>query len=167
MKFSNDYRRLAQLLVTYRDSISMLDSSSIDRLKAYKDLLIDLYLYDENIKVKILELLKYQYHLNELQQLIDWSIPNFPISPGMLTLKGIKKGLNHKLILNELRQVWKNSHFKATEDQLLNETLPIILKNLPKTTTTQQKTDVNPPAFALPKKRRPKTDNLTSIGNVL
>jgi len=157
MKYSNDCRRLSQLLVTYRDSISILDSSSIDPLKPYKDLLIDLYLFDSDIKEKIIELLKYQYYLNEIQQLIDWTIPNFPISGGMLALKGIKQGTNYKLILNELRQTWKKSHFKATENQLLDESLPIILKNLTTTTTTaQQKTVVNPPAFALPKKRKHK-----------
>jgi hypothetical protein len=157
MKYSNDCRRLSQLLVTYRDSISILDSSSIDPLKPYKDLLIDLYLFDSDIKEKIIELLKYQYYLNEIQQFIDWTIPNFPISGGMLALKGIKQGTNYKLILNELRQTWKKSHFKATENQLLNESLPIILKNLTtSTTTTQQKTVVNPPAFALPKKRKHK-----------
>jgi len=165
MKYSNDCRRLSQLLVAYRDSISPLDSSSIDRLKPYKDLLIDLYLYDTNAKEKILELLKYQYHLNEIKQLIDWNISNFPISGKMLALKDIKQGPNYKIILNELRQEWKKSHFKATESQLLDETLPIILKNLT-TSTTQQKIEVNPPAFALPKKRKYKelrTDHLINV----
>jgi len=170
MKYSNDCRRLSQLLITYRNSISILDSSSIDRLKPYKDLLIDLYLFDPDIKEKILELLKYQYYLNEIQQLIDWIIPIFPISGGMLALKGIKQGPNYKLILNELREEWKKSHFKATENQLLDESLPIILKNLTTSTVTQQKTVVNPPAFALPKKRKhkePKTDHLSTGANTL
>ncbi|CAF3144179.1 unnamed protein product [Rotaria sp. Silwood2] len=159
MKYSNDCRRLSQLLVTYRDSISILDSSSIDTLKSYKDLLIDLYLFDPNIKEKIIELLKYQYYLNEIQQLIDWTIPNFPVSAGMLALKGIKQGSNYKVILHELREAWKKSHFKANENQLLNETLPTVLKNLTKiqpSMITNQKTIVNPPAFALPKRRKHK-----------
>ncbi|CAF4283258.1 unnamed protein product, partial [Rotaria sordida] len=41
MKYSNDCRRLAQLIINYRDSLSILDSSSIDPLKPYKDLLVD------------------------------------------------------------------------------------------------------------------------------
>jgi hypothetical protein len=151
IKYFNNCHRLSQLLVTYRDSISPLDSSSIDQLKPYKDLLIDLYLYDTNTKEKILELLKYQYYLNEIKQLIDWNISNFPTSGKMLALKGVKQEPNYKIILNELRQEWKKSHFKATESQLVDETLPIILKNLT-TSTTQQKIEVNPPAFALLKK---------------
>ncbi|CAF4477786.1 unnamed protein product [Rotaria socialis] len=37
MKYFNEYRRLSQWLVAYRDSISILDSSSIDPLKPSKD----------------------------------------------------------------------------------------------------------------------------------
>jgi hypothetical protein len=84
----------------------------------------------------------------------------------MLTLKGVKQGPNYRIILDELRQEWRKSHFKATESQLLDETLPIILKNLT-TSTTQQKIEVNPPAFALPKKRKHKelkTDHLITAG---
>jgi hypothetical protein len=69
----------------------------------------------------------------------------------MLALKSVKQGPNYKIILNELRQEWKKSHFKATESQLLDETLPIRLKTLT-TSTTQQESEVNLPAFALLKK---------------
>ena len=112
----------------------MLDSSSPDRLKPYKDLLIDLYPYDSNVKDKLLELLKYQYHFDDLQQLREWPIPHFPISAGMFTLKGVKQGLNYKIIMHELREMWKKSDFKATESELLNETLPAVLKRFPRTT---------------------------------
>ncbi|CAF3396700.1 unnamed protein product [Rotaria socialis] len=171
MKYSNECRRLSQLLVAYRDSISILDPSSTDPLKPYKDLLIDLYLFDPMIKEKIIELLKYQYHLHEVQQLTDWTIPNFPISAGMLALKGVKQGPNYKTILNELRQAWKNSHFKATENELLTEILPKVLKNLStidQSTIIHQKTIVNPPAFALPKRRKHKdvsSDNSKRTSN--
>jgi hypothetical protein len=161
MKYSNDCRRLSQLLVFYRDSIRLLDS--IDRLKPYKDLLIDLHPYDPDIKEKVIELLKYQYHENEVQQLLDWPIPNFPISAGMLALKGVKQGPNYKSILHELRQVWKNLNFKATESQLLNEMLPVILKDL--TTSSglaAQKTEMIPPAFTLPKRRKQKESTTTN-----
>lgn len=163
MKYSNECRRLAQLLVTYRDSTSLLDASSRDPLKLYKDLLIDLHSYDPNIKEKICELLKYQYHPELIQQILDWPIPHFPVSAGMLTLKGIKQGPNYKLIIHELREAWKKSHYEATESQLLNETLPVLLKNLStneNASKIQQKTTVNPPAFALPKRRKLKESAL-------
>jgi len=173
MKYSNDCRRLSQLLVTYRDSISILNSSSGDPLKPYKDLLVDLYLFDPNIKEKVIELLKYQYYLNEVQQLIDWTLPRFPVSSGMLALKHIKQGSNYKIILNELRQAWKRSHFTATESQLLDETLPIILKNLTTieaSASIKQQMPVNPPAFTIPKRRKHKEstlDILTTASNTV
>jgi hypothetical protein len=166
MKYSNDCRRLSQLLLTYRDSISILNSSSIDPLKPYKDLLIDLYLFDPTIKEKILELLKYQHHLTEVEQLLNWTMPRFPVSGGMLALKGIKQGANYKIILNELREVWKKSNFKATENELLDKELPRILKNLP----TYQTPNITPPAFALPKKRKHKestSDNVKIVADSL
>ena len=157
MKYSNECRRLAQLLVTFRDSTLPLDGSSRDPLKSYKDLIVDLHSYDPNIKEKICELLKYQYHPELMQQILDWPVPRFPVSAGMLILKGIKQGPNYKLIINELREAWKKSHYGATESQLLDETLPLLLKNLSAAenlATVNQKTFVNPPAFALPKRRK-------------
>ncbi|CAF3073167.1 unnamed protein product [Rotaria sp. Silwood2] len=130
MKYSNDCRRLAQLIINYRDSISILDSSSIDRLKSYKDLLVDLIIQDPTTKEKIVELLKYQHNLTEAQQLSVWTIPRFPVSGGTLASKGIKQGPNYKIILDKLREAWKESHFQATENQLIDESLPHVLKNL-------------------------------------
>ena len=166
MKYSNECRRLSQLLVTYRDSISILDKLSIDPLKPYKDLLIDLHLFDPNIKEKVVELLKYQYYLSEAQQLIDWTMPHFPVSGGMLALKGVKQGTNYNIILSELREAWKKSYFKATESQLLDEILPTVLKTLAAlgaSTRIDPKTNINPPAFVLPKRRRHKTTTLDSF----
>lgn len=159
MKYSNDYRRLGQLLVTYRDTISPKDSP--DRLKPYQDLLIDFYRYDPNIKDKIFELLKYQYHHELIPEFVHWPIPQFPISAGMLALKGVKQGTNYKLIMEELQHAWKQSAFQATESQLLNETLPVILKNLADSSVKFDKPVVKPPAFTLPKRRKQTGDRLT------
>jgi hypothetical protein len=158
MKYSNDCRRLAQLIITNRDSISILDSSSIDPLKPYKDLLIDLINNDPMAKDRIVELLKYQHYLPEAQQLSEWILPRFPITGGMLASKGIKQGPNYKLILNELRESWKKSHFQATESQLLDEVLPNVLYNLANTDEiASTKTKQNSTAScSLPKKRKEK-----------
>lgn len=130
MKYSNDCRRLSQLILTQRDAITVLDSSAVDRLKPYKDLLIDLLILDPLAKEKVLELLKYQHHLDAVQPLSDWTLPRFPIAGGMLASKGIKQGPNYKIILNELREAWKQSHYQASEHQLLEEILPTVLENV-------------------------------------
>ncbi|CAF1074851.1 unnamed protein product [Adineta ricciae] len=139
MKYSNDCRRLSQLLVTYRDSISLLDPSSNDRLKPYKDLMIDLIMNDPMVKERIVELLKYQHHLAEAQQFSEWNMPRFPVTGTTLTSKGIKQGPNFRLILNALRDSWKQSHFQATEEQLIDEVLPHVLEALENADTTGSK----------------------------
>lgn len=132
MKYSNDCRRLSQLLLTQRDSISLLDSSDSDRLKPYKDLLLDLAILDPSAKEKVLELLKYQHHLDEIPILADWTLPRFPITGGMLAAKGIKQGPMYKLILNQLREAWKRSHYQADEHHLLEVVLPDVIEKTPK-----------------------------------
>jgi hypothetical protein len=155
VKYSNDCRRLAQLIITYRDSISILDSSSLDPLKPYKDLLVDLTIQDPTAREKIIELLKYQHYLIEAQQLSEWILPRFPVSGETLASQGIKQGPNYKIILNALREAWKKSHFKATEDQLIKEVLPDVLENL---ANTKQDTDKNSStsSSSLTKKRKQK-----------
>jgi hypothetical protein len=135
MKYSNDCRRLAQLIITNRDTISILDTTAIDPLKPYKDLLLDLTINDQDAKEKVMELLKYQHYLTEAGQLSEWALPRFPVSGGTLASKGIKQGPKYKIILNELREAWKKSHFQATENQLSDEVLPIVLEQLTNTNT--------------------------------
>lgn len=147
MKYSNDCRRLSQVILTYRDTISILDCSSPDRLKPYKDLLLDLSINDPNAKDRVIELLKYQHYINEIEQLSQWILPRFPVSGGTLASKGIKQGSNYKTILNQLREAWKESHYQATENQLIDEVLPNILENL---------TDTNSSVSSLPKRRKEK-----------
>jgi len=159
MKYSNDCRRIAQLILVNRNSLSILDSSSPDPLKPYKDLLIDLSIQDPTAKEKIIELLKYQHHLAEAKQFSEWILPRFPVAGGMLASQGIKQGPTYKIILNELREAWKQSHFKATEDQLINEVLPNVIKSLENindasSTKNKQNSNANSSLSSVPKKRK-------------
>lgn len=143
MKYSNECRRLSQLILTYRDSISLLDSSSIDPLKPYKDLVVDLSIQDPTAKEKLVELLKYQHYLPEAEQLSEWVMPRFPVSGATLSSKGIQPGPNFKKILDQLREAWKKSHFNATEDQLIDQDLPHILEDLNTTASNPKKSKKN------------------------
>lgn len=147
MKYSNDCRRIAQVILTYRDTVS-LDNSSSDPLKPYKDLLLDLTISDPHAKDKVIELLKYQHHLNEIEQLSQWTLPRFPVSGDVLSSRGIKQGPNFKVILNELRQTWKQSHYQATEYQLINEVLPQVLEQISNSPVTAAA------SASIPKKRK-------------
>jgi hypothetical protein len=123
------------LILTYRDTVSLLDSSSNDPLKPYKDLLLDLTINDPVAKEKVVELLKYQHHFNEAKQLSEWTVPRFPVSGTVLATSGIKQGPTYKIILNELREAWKTSNYQATEAQLIDEVLPTVLEKLANTNT--------------------------------
>ena len=148
MKYSNDCRRIAQIILTHRDTLSILDSSSIDPLKPYKDLLLDLTINDPIAKEKVVELLKYQHYLTEAQQLSEWILPRFPVSGDILASKGIKQGPTYKIILNELREAWKKSHYQATEHQLIDDILPDVLQQVSNSNTSS--------SSSVPKKRKEK-----------
>ncbi|CAF1125919.1 unnamed protein product, partial [Didymodactylos carnosus] len=149
MKYSNETKRLSQLLVTYRDITQLITTNaSSNRLKAYKDLVIDLVVVDPSAKEKVTELLKYQGHTQLYSELEQWKIPKFPISGGMLALKGIKQGPNYKIILNELKEIWKESNYEKTEKELLENCLPSVLEKLSNSTTTTEIASTSPPAFA-------------------
>ena len=150
MKYSNDCRRIAQTILTYRDTVSLVHSTTNDPLKPYKDLLLDLAIQDPNAKDKVVELLKYQHHLAEAEQLSQWTLPRFPVSGTVLSSKGIKQGPTYKIILNDLREAWKQSNFQATESELLNNVLPTVLERLNNTDNHSSNSS------SLPKKRKEK-----------
>lgn len=131
MKYSNDCRKLSQLILNQRDLVSILGPDSRDQLKSYKDLLIDTMVTDTSAKERIIELLKYQHHFNFIKTFSEWNVPRFPISGEMLASKGIKQGPQYRLILDQLREAWKSSYYEASELELLDNILPRIVENLP------------------------------------
>lgn len=152
MRYSNDCRRLGQLLVSYRDVVKKCSSKSADPWQSYKDLVFDLHSYDPDIKEKIIELLKYQYEFDGIPVIQEWTIPQFPVTPGMFILKGVKKGQNYRLILEQLQRAWKQSNYQASEKQLLDEVLPNLLTN-PSSIINDTSIPI-PSAFSLSKKRK-------------
>lgn len=67
----------------------------------------------------MLELLKYQGESKLLSELSRWSIPRFPVSGHDLRRLGITSGKEIGLTLQELRDVWKNSHYRMGREELL------------------------------------------------
>ena len=99
-----------------------------DILKPYKNILVD-YCKDAKIKEKLIQLLLYQGHHEYIEQLEQWSIPNFPVNGEMLSKTGIPKGPIFSHILNELREIWKNTYnFNCNEENLLKLTDELKLK---------------------------------------
>lgn len=69
---------------------------------------------------KVLELLKYQGERKLLAELSRWSIPRFPVSGHDLRRLGITSGKEIGTTLQELRDVWKKSHYRLGKEELLS-----------------------------------------------
>lgn len=68
---------------------------------------------------KVLELLKYQGEKKLLDELSRWSIPRFPVSGHDLRKLGFTSGKEIGTILQELRDMWKKSHYQMSKEELL------------------------------------------------
>lgn len=88
-----------------------LHEKTKDREK-YKELLVD----GSNPKW-VEEMLKY----HALESLSDWDVPVFPVDGlDLINKKGIKSGPAIGVTLRTLRERWKQSDYKLTKSQLLN-----------------------------------------------
>ncbi|KAL1512664.1 hypothetical protein ABEB36_002222 [Hypothenemus hampei] len=81
------------------------------------------------VKQYVLELLKYN-NSPHMALMETWEIPNFPVNGTMLKEKGIDNGKRMGLILQELKNIWADSKFKLSTEELLSK-VPIILEKFP------------------------------------
>lgn len=92
-------------------------------LKPYQDMLVS----SPNTKVRelqkshIVELLHYQGRHAYVEEIEQWPVPAFPVSGTHLKQLGVKPGPVFGKILNTLKQVWKDSYFTASKDDLLQK----------------------------------------------
>ncbi|ESO01356.1 hypothetical protein HELRODRAFT_174911 [Helobdella robusta] len=70
-------------------------------------------------KSRILELLKYFNLRDALKQFGDWTPPKFPVSGVRLIEVGVPKGPQFSRELSRLKEIWKQSRFTKTEEELL------------------------------------------------
>lgn len=78
-------------------------------------------------KVAILELLKYNAHHALCAQLNEWSIPIYPLNGQTLLANGCPPGKTMGAVQSQLRDLWKDSAFVMSRDELL-ERLPDVVK---------------------------------------
>lgn len=88
-------------------------------------------------KVAILELLKYNDQHELLAKLKDWSIPRFPLNGPTLLANGCPPGKDMGIVQTKLRDLWKDSSFALTQDELL--------KQLPEVVNAMVKAKPSPP----------------------
>lgn len=69
-----------------------------------------------------LELLKYNDKREIYDQLIDWEMPKFPVNGNMLIEHGYS-GRKMGAILEKLRDIWADSNFQMSREELLQQHL--------------------------------------------
>lgn len=92
-------------------------------LKPYQDMVVSAPNAQAKnlVKSHVVELLHYQGR-HELAQEIDiWQIPVFPITGGHLKKLGVKPGPEFGKKLGKLKEIWKDSYYKASEGDLLDK----------------------------------------------
>ncbi|XP_033229303.1 CCA tRNA nucleotidyltransferase 1, mitochondrial isoform X2 [Belonocnema kinseyi] len=120
LKFSAFERDLATFLVEHRDDITCEKP-----LKPY-------YLMVLNTKGKvkvmteyIIELLKYRGQFDLLKEFENWTLPRFPVGGSML-----RSHVSHPKqignLLSALKEIWVDSDFKLTQDELMKEVPRIV-----------------------------------------
>ena len=135
MKFSNNEKKLAEFIFTYRDIEKKAGTNETTleaKLKKYKFIMVD-NVKDEKINEKVKELLKYLNKLEYSNYLEAWSIPIFPITGDMLNARNVPKGPLFAKILSNLKDSWKNEFNLSTSQETVNKMLEqldkLILKN--------------------------------------
>ena len=112
---SKDELRTGIFIINHRN-----DDPGTNKFKYCQDLLCDSVGKEPKTKDKISELLKYWGDSDTLDEFSKWDLPKFPVNGHKLIERGIKKGPMLAKTLNALRQIWKESGYTLTEDDLLD-----------------------------------------------
>lgn len=84
-----------------------------------QDLLVDTTMPVNKTRIKIIELLKYSNMRDTLEQFQQWTLPRFPVSGIKLIEVGVPKGPIFSRELSRLKDIWRQSRFEKTEEELL------------------------------------------------
>ncbi|XP_074643067.1 CCA tRNA nucleotidyltransferase 1, mitochondrial-like [Tubulanus polymorphus] len=115
LKLSNDEVRLGYYIIANRDTLPTEDS-----MKFIKDLFLDSLAHKEpKAKDKICELLKYEGQDDLLDQFKAWEPPKFPVNGRSLLDIGFKGGPKIQKTLDRLRELWKESNYTMTTEELV------------------------------------------------
>lgn len=77
------------------------------------------------------ELLKYRGDENLLQQFNNWEVPRFPINGKILKEAGVPPGKMYGSIINKLKDIWIDSEYKQSTDDLVKH-IPNIMEEFEK-----------------------------------
>ncbi|XP_076312805.1 CCA tRNA nucleotidyltransferase 1, mitochondrial [Tachypleus tridentatus] len=124
LKFSNYERDLALFIVRHRD---IKDCET--PLRPYQALVFTTKGKLGDIQEWVCEVLKYRGEDQLLDKFRGWQVPKFPINGHMLLDKGVKGGPRFTRIMTRLREIWVDSNFEMTSDELLQQ-LPTVAEEV-------------------------------------
>jgi len=117
LKISRNEKALALFLVQWREFA--VEKSEV---KAFKDLLVDRQ-KEARIKENVMELLKYKGDAKLLCAISNWTAPRLPVTGFDLIKAGVEKGKKMTGVMLQLTNLWKESDFMMTKDELI-EAIP-------------------------------------------
>ncbi|KAG8231146.1 hypothetical protein J437_LFUL011215 [Ladona fulva] len=98
-------------------------------LRDYQKMLINSKSKQNDTRDWIKELLKYKGDIPTLEEFERWKVPKFPVGGNMLMERGIPGGKRMAPVLMKLKDIWAESNFQLTTEELL-EKLPDVLVEL-------------------------------------
>ncbi|CAN8005891.1 unnamed protein product [Ixodes pacificus] len=122
LKLSAYERDLVLFVVKHRCDKKCLG----DRLKPYQALLFTTKGKVGDVQEWICEVLKYRADAELLERFRCWDVPRFPVNGNMLLERGLRSGPKFATVLGKLKEIWFESDFAMTSDELLQR-LPEIL----------------------------------------
>lgn len=125
LKLSNAERILGKFVTEHRDP-----KQHEDPLKPYLDMLVcsPSAQSKETLRGHIKELLHYQGRHDLAYKISTWPIPLFPLRGDHLKKLGMKPGPELGKTLSQLKEIWRDSYYVATEQDLMDKIHTLLKK---------------------------------------
>lgn len=117
LKLSNVEKQLGRFIATHRHKNDHPDFP----LKPYQDILVSCPVKcAEQLRRQVIELLYYEGKSDLVKDIETWPIPEFPINGNDLK-QHIKPGPNFGKVINRLKEMWKDSYYTLSRQELLGK----------------------------------------------
>ncbi|XP_033102896.1 CCA tRNA nucleotidyltransferase 1, mitochondrial-like [Anneissia japonica] len=114
MKTSVDERKLAMFIVNNRE-----DKENGSILKSLQDIIVANTGKEKNIVPYVCEIFKYRGEKANLDAIVNWTIPVFPVSGKDLLAAGVPRGKELGKILDRMKMKWTDSNYKLNRDEIM------------------------------------------------
>ncbi|XP_043188117.1 CCA tRNA nucleotidyltransferase 1, mitochondrial-like isoform X1 [Amphibalanus amphitrite] len=135
LKLSAFERDLGLFIVTHREDTPPPHPQP---LRPYQQLLADYRASKRVGKLFIVELLRYRGQHQLAAEFDAWEMPRFPVNGATLKEAGVPVGRHMSRVLDRLRQIWIDTDFQPTEQQLKKH-VPAVMEELGLTPTSAGK----------------------------